>query len=327
VVFPTRNPKPIQQDELSVKGAHNVWDVLTAAYSDIEGLQVWDSFVHDIDLKYILSRYQDHLWKWAKTLEGLCKQFAIKTGARPRQGVRIVANTEAIDDEQAAIWLLTASQEALEMLFSAFFTSVANDRLRAEFGKEVMWHVENLDDLIKYLRLKGWIARPPIYPSVPKEAPDSIDTAEAFNLWDHLTFVYDSIELIDLYTAIAHDADLKGVLGAFGKRLRGYTQTLESECLKYGIPLPKPPTKAPAKTRSKEWMEDEYILRHLVAQSESSSLIHTSAYGQSTTNAHVRSIFGGMLVDAMDSANKLMLYSKTKGWTNESPRYKPGRNP
>lgn len=322
MVFSTRKGKRTQPSLVSAMGAHNLWDILTATYQQIEQHELWGNFAHDVDLGVLLGRYKSHALEIAKSLEALCKQFSVKTADGPRRGMNASANAEVIYDEQIALWLLTMDQEALEMIFSALHTSVADDTLRDEFGKEVRWHIESLDGMIKFLRLKGWVSQPPLYPNVPKTTPEMIDTGEAYHLWDHLTFLYDSTALTDAYSEVAKDGDLVLILGALQKGLKSHTQVLEQEALKFGLPMPKPPERVRPKLESKELLDDDYILRHLLTQAQGTTLVHVSAFKQSTTNDRVRSMFKGMLLDAMTASDRLLKYSKVKGWIDDPPMYR-----
>jgi len=81
-----------------------------------------------------------------------------------------------------ALWTLTGIQEEMELILRAIRTSTTNDNIRALFIKFVSAAVNDLDTLIKYLKLKGWINQPPIYPNIPASTKEKLDAGEAFHL-------------------------------------------------------------------------------------------------------------------------------------------------
>ncbi|MGE5559746.1 MAG: DUF3231 family protein [Chloroflexota bacterium] len=322
MVFSVRTRKRSQQSSVSVLEANAVWDLLTATYSAIERSEIWDAFAHDIDLAARLKAFRTHLLDIARTLENLSKQYSLKGPDGPRRGMNSSTSSDAIHDEQIAVWLLTDNQERLELFFTSAVNSIANDHLRAVLMAEIRWQVEYLDGLIKYVKLKGWIGQPPFYPNVPKDTNEKIDTSEAYHIWDRLTFVYDFTGLVNMFATLAYDGDLQAILNLQLDSLKGQARILEREALKFGLPLPKPPAKVPAQFENKEWLDDNFIFRRLLNLAHGSSLIHIAAFRESMTNDRVRGIFRNMLLDALSAGDRLIVYGKAKGWLNEPPMYR-----
>ncbi len=67
--------------------------------------------------------------------------------------------------------------------------SKMNDTLRKFFMKLVKEDIDNIDDIIKYTKIKGWIQQPPLLQNLPEDCKEKIDVGEAFHLYEHLVFV------------------------------------------------------------------------------------------------------------------------------------------
>jgi spore coat protein CotF len=204
-------------------------------------------------------------------------------------------------------------------------TSTTNDRLRQillGMAKEV---IDDMDDIVKYMRIKGWNNMAPLYPNIPPSVTEKLDAGEAFHLWDHLTFRYDNIHQTTIYYGYAVDPDFKAFLyTGIRELLLSQAEVLERECLHFGIPLPKRPPKVVATQAPNEAVPDDYMYRQISMGITGAVLMHAMALKQCLTNDRVRSLFKELLLSEIDLQNMLIKYGKLKGWLNYPPNYKLG---
>lgn len=110
----------------------------------------------------------------------------------------------------------------------------------------------------KFLKIKGWIDIPPFYPTIPEDVQEKLDSSEAFNLWDLLTYRYNNIELTEMYYNVINDGEFKtlvkvGIQGTLKKQ----AQMLEKELQYFGIPIPEPPPKTTCSIGNSDIIRDE----------------------------------------------------------------------
>lgn len=322
MVFSIKSPIEKKQKKIGVQEAFNIWHLLATKYSSLERLQIWDNYIHDLDLKIITRKYLVEVESNIHILEEKMKQYSIKGMDTPRKSVRTSANSEIVTDELIGGWLLLLSQEHINLLLGVIRTSTTNDHLRSLFINIAQDAINRLDKLIKYLKLKGWLVNPPLYTNTPFEAQEKIDVGEAFHLWDHLTFRYDNIEQTQLYYTLAHDGDFKILLKTgLENSLRKQASKLEKELDYFGIPLPKRPPNITVNMADTEIVDDDYLFRMLATGIQGAVMMHTKALNQSLTNDRIRKLFKQLLLSEISIGNKLIKFGKMKGWLHPAPRY------
>jgi len=126
--------------------------------------------------------------------------------------VRTQTNTEAFLDHFIASQALTQLQGNIDMQLRVVRSAVTNDNIRQLVIRYTKEEIDLYDKFVKYIKLKGWLGSPPIYPQNPNNQPETLDAGEAYHLWDHLGARYDSVEISQIYQNYAHDQDFSAVL-------------------------------------------------------------------------------------------------------------------
>ncbi|PKM82075.1 MAG: hypothetical protein CVU89_06975 [Firmicutes bacterium HGW-Firmicutes-14] len=292
MVFSVRGTVEKKQKEVNVQEAYNIWDLLNSKYFAVEQIQISENFAHDPDLLLFVKDYKKDLMGQIDNIEKKMQEHSIKGVDRPRKGVNTSANTEIFTDQLISESLFLMLQEDVEMYLRAIRTSVTNDSIRKLFTDQAVKGVKNLDRLVKYLKVKGWLNQAPMYPNIPIGTPERIDCGEAFHLWDHLTFRYDNIEQTQIYYEIAHDGDFKTLLKhGLEEVLQEQAGMLEKELLYFGLPMPKRPPKKSVGNSSPECLEDDHMFRMILAGMQGAAILHANALKQCITNDRIRKIF------------------------------------
>jgi hypothetical protein len=128
---------------------------------------------------------------------------------------------------------------------------------------------------------------------VPPETKETLDSGEAYLLWDHLAARYDTIEKTQKYQNFAHDVDFKALL-VLGLQtvLEKQANILEKECGKFAIILPSRPPKTIKTNEGMDLYDDELIFRDIFTGMQFIMELHSTALKQSTTNDRLRSMLG-----------------------------------
>lgn len=149
--------KKKKRSGLSAQEAYNIWDFLTSTYLVLTRLAIWENFVHDKDLAMIVNSHSEELKGKTLKLEKELKDVGLAAPDVGIAGANIAANPESIRDEFIAQDIFVAMQEGVEMLLRFLSSTAVNDGLRRLFKQYAKDAVHAMDDLVRYLRLKGWL--------------------------------------------------------------------------------------------------------------------------------------------------------------------------
>ncbi len=322
MVFSIHKPTNKKQNLVNTQEVYTLWDLLVSKYTSLDQLNIYFNYTHDVELKALLQSYISENKRDVIELESYIAKHAIMAPRPPRKEVFTSADTEVIQDELIGNWLLLMYQGLIEMKLRAVRTSVTNDHIRDLFIKYTKKATNTLDSLIKYLKAKGWINQPPMYPNIPLTAKEKIDTSEAFHLWDLLTFRYDNIEQTQLYSTLAHDGDFKMIMKkGLQDVLKKQAKLLEKELKHFAIPFPTQAKSIYTNIPNTELVDDPYLYKVLVMGMQTATVVHAQAVKQSTTNDRIRKIFIKLLMEEISAASNMIKFGKLKGWANSPPSY------
>ncbi|NLY38017.1 MAG: DUF3231 family protein [Firmicutes bacterium] len=312
-----------RQQQIDIREAFNIWDVLNSKYIAVERLLTWDNLAHDLDLKHVINKALKSLEKNIATLEKLAAQYAVKTPDRNRSNVVFSGAQQLTTDEFIAMDLFLYYQSHIENLSRVLRSSVTNDSIRSVIKNMALKTIDETDTLVKYLKTKGWLSTPPLYKHIPLETSESLGVADAANLWDHLTLRYDNIRTTEYFISIAHDLDFKSILKMGLSHLQNQAKILEAEHRRYGIPLPKKPARVTLTLTNTEVLEDDYMYRILVNALQGAAIMHAQFYKESVICERIRAIFKDFLKDELGLIDQFLKFGKLKGWLNPVPAYGP----
>lgn len=317
-----RNKVEQKKRMLDVREAFNLWDSLKSNYDAIELLETYSKFVHDKDLIVLMNDQLRELQDENNALVDMMRQYSINGPDRGRAGSRWVGNPEALRDEFMFGELMIFVQEKAEKLLFASRTSLTNDEVRAFFYNALRRVLNRFDLVYKYARLKGWTERSPLYPNVSPDVQEKIGCSTVASLWDLLTFRYDNIRQTQVFYVFANDGDFKLILRIGLDTLIEQSSTLEQECERFGITLPKRPPEVIVPPEDTEVISDDHIFRTILSGIQGAGGIHIIALKQCVDNDRIRSMFKRMLEDDIGYYEKLVKYGKLKGWLHPAPAYR-----
>lgn len=317
-----RNKKQTKANKIDMQEAFSLWDILKSKYFAKEQLKIWNNFAHDKDLQLLLHTYINSITKNIQLLEELLKEYSIKGSSPNPKTVFTPVNPETVSDEFIANSVFTYTQEHVENLLRALRVSMTNEEIRQTFVKLANKTIEEMDGIVQYLKFKGWIDTPPLYHDVPKTVHEQLSLAEAYHLWDHLSFRYDNMKQTQISLATAFDVDFKILLGRGMDLLSEQALHLEKELTYFGIPLPKNPNVILPSPDNTEFFDDDHMFRIILAGMQGAMLMHAQALKQCTFNDRVRKIFRQMLVKEIQYFNQLVKFGKLKGWVNAVPSFR-----
>jgi len=302
--------------------AHHLWDTLSSKYTAFEKIQLWENYAHDLDLKHFLASVRRSMKKNMTLLEKQIEKYNIPGPEGHIRDVRYSINSEVLRDEYIAVDTFTFIQESIEMLLQAIRSCVTNDDIRHIFTGILREAVEATDFYMRYLRLKGWMKQPPLYPNVRPEAREKLASSEAFHLWDLLTYRNDNIEQTKKFYSLANDMEFKLLLKhGLEMVLQRQADMLEKELKHFGIPLPiRAPKYLPDK-QDTTIMDDDSMFRNIFIGVQGAAIFHANAFKKATTNDRVRNIFKDLLLSEIEIQDDMIKFGKIKGWFNPVPEY------
>ncbi|MHB1418640.1 MAG: DUF3231 family protein [Bacillota bacterium] len=327
MVFSSSGTSRTRKDLVDISEAFNLWGVVRAYNIVVESAQIWDNYIQDPEFGYLLQKYIEDVKKDIRTMEEMMERYSIKGSDSHPPYIRTGVNSEVIRDQYIATQFLFCKQEHMEMLLRVSITIFTNDKLRRFFSGLTKKCIDDLDFTIKYLKLKGWTDTPPLYPHIPSATNDKLDCGEAFLLWEHLNYRYDTIRITDYFYALSNDGEFKLLLkNGLNNLLRKEIKFLEKEMEHFGIPAPIRPTMVmPPVSNSKELIDDDFLYRTIYDGLGGAAMIHARGFKQCNTNDRVRTLFKKLLLEEMDTIDDLIKYGKMKGWVDPVPKFSQSR--
>jgi hypothetical protein len=321
MVFGTRRKTEESQRKLNVQEVYALWDLLKAKYNQSEHMNIYTNLAHDPEFKAFLTKMLKNERSETTELENQFRKYKIESPSPVRKDVKTSVNTEILTDEFMAGIILFINQELIELGLRGFRSSTTNDSIRGYFKKFTIDIVGVHDRLLKYLKLKGWVDPAPSYPNIPSSSPEKINVGEVFNLWDHLTYRYTTVEITEIYHTLAQDGDFKlllknGIQGVLNKEII----RLENELTSFGIPFPKQPKRIYEHLGTVE-IPDDSMFKQIHAGMQSAAIIHSQSLKQSSTNDRIRKIFTELLLSEMNVVDNVIKYGKQKGWIEQIPAF------
>lgn len=208
MVFTVPRSKAIKQQKLiDVEEAYHLWDILKSMYSVVERFNIWSNFAHDPEFGLLAKKILHDFKKEINVLEKELEKYAIQGPRTNRSKINTSVNSEILLDEFLAHDFFLVLQEQVEMFLRSFVTSTTNEGVRKLFFKMLTQAMERQSLMEKYLKMKGWLETPPLYPLIPNNVKERLDTGEVFHLWDHLTYRYDGIEKTETFHDFVYDGE------------------------------------------------------------------------------------------------------------------------
>jgi len=318
-----RSKSEKQQQLVDVEEAYNLWDTLKSMYGVMERVQIWNNFAHDPEFSLIFLKALHDYKKEINILEKELEKYAIQGPQTNRAKINSSVNSEILLDKFLAHDFFLILQEHVEMFLRACVTSTTNDSIRELFLKMLTHTVDRLSNMEKYLKLKGWLETPPLYPLIPDNVKERLDSGEVFHLWDHLTYRYDNIEKTETFYDFVYDGDFKLLLkvGLQGV-LKKQAAMLEKKLEYFGIPMPNHYPNVITPPDNTEILRDEFMYKDITTGMHGAAIMHAQALKQSTTNDEIRGIFHDLLLGEVHMLDKLIKLGKTKGWLHPTPQYR-----
>jgi len=155
----------------------------------------------------------------------------------------------------------------------------------------------------------------------------SLDSGEAFLLWDMLISRYDIIELTQLYHNFGHDKDFKNFIrNGLSKTLEHEVNLMEKELNRYRMPLPNRPPKSVKIPANSGILEDQFMFRQIFTGIQAFLDNHVRTIRSITSNDALRTMFINFAKVEFDIFDDVCKYGKTKGWLQIPPKYSSSPN-
>lgn len=310
-----------REESLDIQEAFNIYSLLRARYVSAQTVQLFKNFVHDTDWEIILSQFQKNFQKQIAILEKLGEKYRIVMPNRPPKDVKFATRLNDLTDDYIYKKIYHDLIAELMSLIHAVRSTSTNDNLRTVIIEDLIIHFEDFDILYKFGKLKGWEETYPVYKTDLHQEKEPLSTSEAFHIWDHITMLYDQIELIGIFSNFAHDTEFKVILQHGLYIYNKQVNHLEELALKLNIPLPNRPSLPVSTAIDPESITDKFMYRIILSWELSSLDNHVRAIIETIRNDSLRNLWSGLLTTELGYYDKFLKYGKMKGWTRVVPTY------
>ncbi len=309
------------QELLDVSTTYNLWNLLRARYDSIESTQMLKNFIHDRDLDYILGTLLKDFHTQSELLEKEAKKFKVKVPTRPAIDIRTSTRIDEITDK--FIYKRATADMIAELLSlnSAVRTTLSNDNMRSLFKGFLFSHLDGLELLHKYGKLKGWEEIAPAYKTAKPGEKELLSTGEAFYVWRNINDRYIQSQLSELFLGFAHDPEFVALLTLGLKSLNKQIKAMENQALMYEVQLPQRPPATLATPIDPENLEDRFMYQILYKGIDDSVDMHIRAVLDTQRNDALRTLFLDFYKQELLTADRFIRYGKLKGWALVPPIY------
>ena len=310
-----------REESLDIQEAFNIYSLLRARYVSHQTVQLFNNFVHDTGLGTLLNKFQKNYEKQIAYLEELGKKFRIILPNRPPFSIKFETRLNDMTDDYIYKKVYHDLIAQLMSLIHAVRSTSTNDNLRNTITKDLIIHFEDLDNLYKYGKLKGWEETYPVFKTTVNHIKEDLSTSEAFHIWDHITMRYEQTELMGIFSSFAHDTEFRVILQHGLYIYNKQVSTLEQLGLKFNVPLPNRPALPVTSPIDPETVTDKFMYRIILSWQLSALDYHVRAIIETIRNDSLRKLWNGLLSTELEYYDKYLKYGKMKGWTRVVPIY------
>lgn len=308
------------QSQLSTEEAHRLWVKAQSRYILINNIHLFANFTHDKDFKYVLEQLKELYLKQVNILEKELNRYSIKSPEPNKKDIEASGNTELISDKEIARTIYSLMQLAIGKCMKTLHNAIFNDDIREIFIRITIEEIEQFFKFIDYIKVKGWLANPPLYPG--NKIGGNVAANEIWELWSHLHFRYLNIYQTKIFSSFTSDKDFQLILNQGVYILEKQAVKLENILLKYGINLPDKYPKNIPTPESKEQYDDQYIFQSILTSMQNAFTLHGFALQELIINKELEKLFVNIFTEEMDLIDKLIKYGKIKGWVPMVPVYR-----
>jgi len=319
-IFKDKKKPSEVQSKISAQEAHRIWSKAQSRYVLINNIQLLSNFTHDLDFKYVLGKLKKSYEKQANILEKELNKYSIKSPEPNKTNIKASGNSEVLTDKEIARTIYSLTQLAVGKCMKTINSTIFNDDLREILIKITKEEINKFFDFVKYIKTKGWIENPPLYPDV--KANDIVAANEIWELWQHLHYRYTNIQETKIFNSFVNDLEFSSILDKGITILEEQTIKLENLLLNYGINLPNKHPKNIPTPESKELFDDKFIFIMIIGKMQNATTIHGFALQEMVINEKLIEFFKSLLFDEMYYIDKLVRYGKIKGWIPLVPVYR-----
>ena len=312
------------KNHINVLSAHGLWRLLSERYYILDQMRIMSNFIHDKDFQYIVDRNLDAYEKEVEVLLRKMDYFNIPGATPATEGRKVIGNSQVITDKAISQVLLKFMQTDVSLILETMRGITTNDELMKKFIKFTDRAIGRLGKLIMYMKLKGWVDIPPLYPYIPPELNEKVAANEIFLLFDHLVYRYNSLQYTKVVSTFADDPDLRAMLEMGLVVLNDQVQTLEKELNRFGIPLPYRYCRIIPKPEDTQLLEDRFIFNVVLNGIQNAALLHGAALKEIIVNDRLRTFFWKLTLAELKYVATMVRYGKLKGWMNVAPLYRFG---
>jgi hypothetical protein len=130
-----------------------------------------------------------------------------------------------------------------------------------------------------------------------------------------------ALELLQVWGNYAHDSEFKSLLASYSKALEKNIHLLEDTAKKTGLSGPDKNRSTAYTPVKSEIMYDEHLAQEMFIFSQENLNQHLRVLSSTTSHDGLRKLFTKFLLTAIDRADSVVYFLKTKGWIDTPPLY------
>ncbi len=317
-----RNEK--MQSNIDVSEAHHLWSLLSNRYIFIDTMNSQRNFTHDVDFKYIIQKLIDSQKEESEMILKLLNKYSIPGPTPSSKDLNVTGNPQVVNDRIIGNMIYNYMKVDLSVLILTLRDAHNNDNIRKLFQQLLTKAFKSVDKFIIYLKMKGWIDFPPLYPYVQPRAKEKVANNEIFLLLNHLIFRYTNIRQTELYSSFASDTQFRIILQQGVSILSKQAIMLEDKLICYGVSLPTRFTETIPAIEDTQQLEEKFMFISMLNGMQNAAGLHGNAIQNIIVNDKIRQLFIDLVLSEIKLIDNMVKFGKVKGWIYITPTYKFG---
>jgi hypothetical protein len=167
MAIPRIRRKPSTKQRITNKTeSYNLWEIIKYNFITQERLSFLEDYVQDQDLEFLLKGYRELLVKNIDVLKEEMAKRGLDGPDYHEVDAQSQINPQMLSDRQIANESLLLVQGNVDLLTRTLEPVSHDEQLRSILIKDVTEVMNFRDEIVKYLKMNGWLESPTLFPPV-----------------------------------------------------------------------------------------------------------------------------------------------------------------
>lgn len=161
-----RRKTPAKQRNANITENYNLWEIIKYNFTAQVRLRFLEDYIQEPDLRLLIKGYDDFLVKNTEALKVEMARRGMEEPDRHTVDTQSLINPQMLSDRQIASESLLLVQGNVDLLTRTLEPVSHDQQLRSILIEDVTQVMDFRDEIVKYLKMNGWLETPTLFPPV-----------------------------------------------------------------------------------------------------------------------------------------------------------------